>query len=155
LALTAAGRQQYTGVMGSERRAGAKARVLIVADRSLFGEGLEGLLQGEAGLEVLGWEADPAQVVKRIKQALPDVVILTDGEAATGLETELLCLVREGFPMRIVEIDLATNTLCVYCGEQQSIRGVRGLVDAVEQICGCLSREPQVPLSPMMGQPVA
>lgn len=141
--------------MGREERARPKARVLIVSDRSLFGEGLEGLLRGETGLEVVGWERDSAQAVSRVKETLPDVVILTDGEAGTGFETELLRMVREGFCMRIVEIDLATNTLCLYCGEQQSIREAGDLVDTVRHICDSLNREAEVPLSPVMGRPVA
>ena len=130
-----------------------KARVLIVCDRSLFGEGLEGLLRGEAGLEVVGWESDPAEAFKRVKKAPPDAVILTHAEAATGLEAELLWLVREGLTMRIVEIDLASNTLCIYCGEQRAIREAGGLVDAVEQVCGCLSRQPLGQSSPLVHQP--
>ena len=68
---------------------------------------------------------------------------------------ELLRLVREGFHMRIVEVHLATNTLCLYWGKQQPIREVRDLVDTVQHICDGLTREAQVPLSPVGGQAVA
>jgi len=129
--------------------------VLIVSELSLFGEGVEGLLRQEPGLEIVGLETDPEQAIGRVKEAHPDVVILTDGEAATGLDAELLRLVREGFHMRIVEVHLATNTLCLYCGEQQPIREVRDLVDTVQHICDSLNPETQVPLSPMGGQAVA
>ena len=155
LALTAYGTRLYNGVMGRVRIARPKVRVLIVSQLSLFGEGVEGLLRQEPGLEIVGLETDPGQAIRRIKEAPPDVVILTDGEAATGLETELLHMVREGLRMRIVEIHLATNTLCIYCGERQSIREVRDLVDAVEHICDSLNREAEVPLSPVTGQPDA
>ena len=93
--------------------------------------------------------------MERIKETAADVVILTDGEAATALEVELLRLVREGFRMRIVEVDRATNTLCVYCGEQQSVRDERALVDAVAHICHLFTRDAEVPLSPAVGQPAA
>jgi len=154
LALTAAGTGWYTDAMGRVRVARPKARVFVVSQPSLFEDGIEELLRQEPGLEIVGRETDPAQAVERIKEAHPDVVILTDGEAATGLDAELLRLVREGFHMRIVEIHLATNTLCLYCGEQQSIREVRDLVDTVQHICDGLTREAGVPLSPVMGQPV-
>ena len=128
--------------------------MFVVSQPSLFEDGIEELLRQEPGLEIVGRETDPAQAVERIKEAHPDVVILTDGEAATGLDAELLRLVREGFHMRIVEVHLATNTLCIYCGEQQPIREVRDLVDTVQHICCGLTRETQVPLSPAMGQPL-
>ena len=128
--------------------------MLVVAGPSLFGEGIEGLLRQEPGLEIVGLETDPGQAIGRIREAHPDVVILADGEAATGLDAELLRLVREGFHMRIVEVHLATNTLCLYCGEQQQIREARDLADTVQRICGALSPDPQVPLSPAEAQAV-
>ncbi|HUW11935.1 MAG TPA: hypothetical protein VM537_19570 [Anaerolineae bacterium] len=115
---------------------------------SLFGEGVEELLRHEPELEIVGWETDPPQAVRRIKETHPDVIVLTDGEAATGLDAELLGLVREGFHIRIVEVHLAANTLCLYCGEQQPIREVRDLVDTVRHVCDGLTGEAEVPLSP-------
>jgi DNA-binding NarL/FixJ family response regulator len=131
-----------------------KARVFVISDLSLFGEGIEGLLGDEPGVEIVGRETDPRQAVKRIKEAHPDVIILTDGEAATGLDAELLGLVREGLHMRIVEVHLATNTMCIYCGEQQPIREIGDLVDTLRHICDSLGREGQEPLAPLMGPPI-
>jgi len=141
--------------MGTLRGATRRLRVLVVSERSLFGEGMEELLGQEPGLEILGREEDLKEAIRRIKEAHPDVIILTDGEAATGLVAEWLRLVREGFHMRIVEVHLETNTLCIYSGEQQPIREVRDLVDTVRHMCDGLNREPGVPLSPAMGQPAA
>ena len=131
-----------------------KARVFVVSEPSLFAEGLEGLLCEEPGLEIVGRETDPLQAVRRIKETHPDVVIVTDGEAATGLDAELLGLVREGLHMRIVEVHLQTNTLCIYCGEQQSIREVGDLAGTVQYICDGLSREAGVPLARAIGPPI-
>jgi len=123
-----------------------KTRVFVIAGPSLFGNGIEGLLGEEPGLELVGRETDPRQAVSRIKETHPDVIIVADGEAATGLDAELLGMVREGLHMRIVEVHLATNTLCLYCGEQQPIQEVGDLVDTVQHICDGLNREAQVPL---------
>jgi DNA-binding NarL/FixJ family response regulator len=128
-----------------ERRAMPKARVLMVSRPSLFAEGIEGLLRHEPGLEIVALETDPAQAVGRIREAHPDVVVLTDAEAATGLVLQLLGMAREGLHMRIVEVHRATNTLCLYCGERQPIMEVRDLVDTVQAICDGLTREPHVP----------
>ena len=48
--------------MGKERSVTPKARVLIVSELSLFGEGVEGLLRQEPGLEIVGLETDPGPV---------------------------------------------------------------------------------------------
>jgi chemotaxis response regulator CheB len=113
--------------MGRARSVSPKARVFVISELSLFGEGLEGLLGEEPGLEIVGRETDPRQAVRRIKEAHPDVIILTDGERAAGLDAELLRLVREGLHMRIVEVHPETNTVCIYSGEQQAIREVGDL----------------------------
>jgi DNA-binding NarL/FixJ family response regulator len=146
--LTASGTGRYTVCMPKDQRARPKTRVLVVSEQSLFGEGVEALLRLEPGLEIVGRETDRRQAASRVRETAPDVVVLTDGEAATGLGLELLRLVGEGFHIRIVEIHLETNSLCSYCGGQQAIREVRDLVEAVKHICHSLNREAEVPLSP-------
>ncbi len=130
-------------------------RVLLVAEPSMVGEGIEGLLRQEPGLEIVGRVTDPDQVVRYMQDDPPDVVILTDGEVATDIGAELLRMVREGFHMRIVEIHVATNTLGIYCGEQESMREVGDLVDALKRICHSLNGEAGAPLSPATGEPAA
>jgi chemotaxis response regulator CheB len=154
-ALTASRVRQYTGVVGGDLKTRRKARVLFVSELSLFGEGIEGLLRQEPGLEIVGWETDRGQAASRVRETAPDVVILTDAEAVAGLDVELLCMVKQGFRMRIVEIDLATNSVFVYRAEQRSIREVGDLLHTVEDICDEVNREGEVPLSPATGQPVA
>ena len=141
--------------MTAGRPGGPSMRVLVVAEPSLFEEGIEELLRQEPGLEIVGRGAHPEEAVRLIKESHPDVILVADGEAATGYAPELIRLVREGFRIRVVEVHLASNTLCLYCGERQPIREVRDLVDTLQHICHSLTREAEVPLSPAMGQPVA
>ena len=129
-------------------------RVLVVAEPSLFEEGIEELLRQEQGLEIVGRETDPQEAVRLIKESHPDVILVADGEGATGLEAELLRLVREGLHMRIVEVHLAANTVCIFCGEQQPIREVGDLVGTVQYICEGLSQEADIPLAQAIGPPI-
>jgi chemotaxis response regulator CheB len=115
--------------------------VFVVCDPSLLGEGIEGLLRQEPGLEIVGRGADARQVLNRVRETRPDLIILTDGEAATRLEGELLCLVREGFRMGIVEIHTESNTLCIYYGEQRCVKEAHDLVDTLLHIGDGLTRE--------------
>jgi len=129
-------------------------RVFVLSGPSLFGNGIEGLLCEEPGLEIVGRETDPGQAVRRIRESHPDVIILADGEGVTELEAELLGLVREGLHVRIVEVHLETNTVCIYCGEQQPIREVGDLVGTVQYICEGLSQEAGVALAQAIGPPI-
>jgi len=123
-------------------------RVLVVAEPSLFEEGIEELLRQEEGLEIVGREKDPQEAARRIKESSPDVIILIDGEAGTGLDVDLLRLAREGFQIKIVEVHLATNTLCIYRGDHRSIGGGQDLVGVVRQLCEGLAHDAQVAVLP-------
>jgi len=126
-------------------------RVLVVSQPSLFDEGIEALLRQEPGLEIVGREEDPEEALRLIKEASPDVILVVDGEWATGYAPEFIRLVREGFGMRVVEVHRDTNTLCLYYGEQQSVGDDRGLVEAVRHICHPLTWGAQAPPSPPAG----
>ena len=140
-----------TDILAIEHIVTHKTRAFILSGPSLFENDIEALLGEEPGLELVGGETDLGQAVERIRDCHPDVVVLTDGEGGRGLDGELLRLVRECLPIRMVEVHLGTNTVCIYCGEQQSIREVGDLVRTVQNICDGLSREVEVPLAQTMG----
>jgi chemotaxis response regulator CheB len=127
-------------------------RVLFVAEPSLFEEGIEELFRQEPGFDIVGRETDSEEVVRLIKEASPDVLVVINGEEATGLARELIRMVQEGFRIRVVEVNRASNTLCQYRGERQPVREVRDLVDTVRHICDPLTREAHLPLSPAEAQ---
>ena len=129
-------------------------RVLLFAEPSMFDEGIEAILRREPGLEIVGREEDPEVALRLIKEASPDVILVADGEAAIGLAPELMRMVRQGSHVRMVEVHLATNTLCIYHGEQQRIREAGDLVDILGHLCDSLSGEAGVSLSPAMEQPI-
>ena len=123
-------------------------RVLVVAAPSMFDEGIEAILRQEPGLEIVGREEDPQQALRLIKEASPDVILVADGEAATRLAPELMRMVRQGFRMRMVEVHLAANTLCVYLGDQQPTKEAGDLVSTVRRICQPSLWDEQALLSP-------
>jgi chemotaxis response regulator CheB len=130
-------------------------RILVVAEPSMFDEGIEALLRQEPGVEIVGREEDPREALRLVKEASPDVILVADGEWATRLAPDLIRMVRQGFRMKMVEVHLATNTLCIYRGDQQRIREAGELVEAVKHICGGLGREPEDWVPPVVGQPTA
>jgi len=130
-------------------------RVLVVAEPSPFEEGIEELLRQEEGLEIVGREEDAEEAARRIKESSPDVIILIDGEAGAALDVDLLRLVREGFQIKIVEVHLATNTMCIYRGDHRSLGEAQDLVGVVRELCEGLIPCVQKPPSRAVGQPVA
>jgi hypothetical protein len=130
-------------------------RVLVVGEPSLFEEGIEELIRQEPGLEIVARGADPQDTARLFKEHSADVILVADGEAATRVAPDLMDMVREGLCMRMIEVHLATNSLCVYRGDHQPIREVADLVDAVRLVCGGLTPDAQVPRAPDAREPVA
>ena len=52
------------------------SRILLADDHQMMREGLRGLLERQAGLDVVGEAADGAEAVKLALQLTPDVVIM-------------------------------------------------------------------------------
>ena len=42
-------------------------------------------------------------------------------------------ILREGVGIRVVALNLQDNTMCVYRGERRAVKGVKDLVEAIEQ----------------------
>ena len=53
-----------------------KIRVLLVEDHTIVRKGLRSLLDGEAGIEVIGEAEDGREAVEKVQQLLPDVVLM-------------------------------------------------------------------------------
>jgi len=54
----------------------AIVRVLLAEDHTIVRKGLCSLLDGEAGIEVIGEAEDGRQAIKKVEQLLPDVVLM-------------------------------------------------------------------------------
>ena len=53
-----------------------KIRVLLAEDHTIVRKGLRSLLDGEAGIEVIGEAEDGREAVEKVQQLLPDVVLM-------------------------------------------------------------------------------
>lgn len=97
-------------------------RVLIVSAYPVLTEGLGHLLRANPQVEVLGQEADLDVALARIQEQQPDVVIL-EGRRYPGSEMEAVGRILKACPgLRIVHVDLADNTVCIYRGEHRIVQ---------------------------------
>jgi two-component system response regulator NreC len=53
-----------------------KIRVLLAEDHTIVRKGLRSLLDGEAGIQVVGEAADGREAVAKVGQLLPDIVLM-------------------------------------------------------------------------------
>jgi len=92
------------------------------------------MLQPEAGLDALGWETDPEQAVRRIKEIQPSAVIIARQDGATDFGPDVARIQAECPGLQITEVDLETGVVRIYCGEEQVLQELKDLLSAVE---GC------------------
>jgi len=72
-------------------------RVVLVDDHALFRKGIASLLTGEPGFEVVGEAQDGLQAVERVRELMPDLVVMDlNMPRTTGLEATRRIL--EEFP---------------------------------------------------------
>jgi AmiR/NasT family two-component response regulator len=122
----------WSGVVIVQGEAGVMMRVFIVSSHPLFGQGVESLLRQEAGVEIVGREADVDEAVERIKELRPDVVILDSADLVSDPTPAVMRILREGVRAKVIGLNLEDNTMCVYRGEQREVKGVEDLVEAIE-----------------------
>jgi len=112
-------------------------RVFIFSNPSLFGQGIEGLLCQESGLDILGWETDLEKAVRRIKEIRPGVVILAGEEGTSDSATAVMRILKEGRGTLVVEVDLETHILHIYGEGRRLVREVKDLMDVIQYPAAC------------------
>jgi DNA-binding NarL/FixJ family response regulator len=108
-------------------------RVFIFANQTMFAQGVDSLLGYESDLEVVGWETDPDQAIRHIREIQPDVVILARQDVShfASLDAIAMRFLREGLGAKIIGLNLQDNTICIYHWEQRVIREVEDLLAAI------------------------
>ena len=82
-------------------------------------------------LDVIGWETDPDQVVPRIREIQPDIVIIAVHTPQPGPSADTIRLLEEDLRVSIFELGLQDNSLRLYHPEQQLAQEVQALMDAI------------------------
>jgi len=92
-----------------------KKRVVLVWVESLLGEGLEHILRGLEEVELIGpWNLEP-QVLSRLSQETPDVVLVAGDEGEHEAMASLTARILDQYPdLPVVRIGLEQNTVRVY-----------------------------------------
>ena len=108
-------------------------RIFILSSHPLFGRGVESLLRQETGLEIVGRETDVDKAIERIEELQPDVVIVDSADPAGDSTLVALHILREGVGTKVIGLNLQDNTIGIYRGEQRVVKGVKDLVEAIEQ----------------------
>jgi DNA-binding NarL/FixJ family response regulator len=114
-------------------------KVLIVSDQSIFGQGLEGLLRREQGIDLVDQVASPDALPGCLEQCRPDVVFFGCSDPASCSAPVFIQALRDGLVRRIICVNLEDNAVYVFRGERHAVEKVEDLVEAITgQIPGAL-----------------
>jgi hypothetical protein len=104
-------------------------RILIISDHPLFAQGVERLINGQAGLQVVDIVAPP-QASFCITHLIPDVVII-DADRAT--QPAFSRMLRENPGVKFIALSLEDNDINIYYQRSKTSNGVEALVEAIRE----------------------
>ncbi len=107
-------------------------RIFMFSTHPLFSQGVETLLCQNSQVEFVGRESDIEKAIERIQLLHPDIVIVDHESALCVQAPALLRILGDGTGPKIIGLNLLTNTMCIYRGEQKSAYRVEDLLQAIE-----------------------
>ncbi len=109
-------------------------RVLIVSGHPLFRQGLQRLLSGQAGLDVIGVAVNGEEARQLIADLQPHTVII-DQDNSTLSDHDFLSYLREGTDLQLILLTLAEETMVIYRRQEVSRATLEELVSAIQAPC--------------------
>ena len=107
------------------------SRVFILASQPLFAQGVESLLSGQPGIEVIGVATTGPDVFAKVRTAAPDVVII---EAKGGEQSRLVAQVLESIPgVKVIGLTLEDNRIHTYYQQMKQGHRVEDLLEAIRE----------------------
>jgi hypothetical protein len=105
------------------------SRVFILTSQPLFAQGVQSLLSGQPGIQVVGVATVGPEPFAQVQAAAPDVVIIE----ATGEEQgRLVALVLESIPAaKVIGLSLEDNRIHIYYQQMKQGRRVEDLLEAI------------------------
>lgn len=110
----------------------APKRIFMLSSQTLFSQGVESLLRGQLGVEIVGRETDTSKAVESIRKLKPNVVVIDGKDLASAPFSAVACLLKEQ-DIRIIAMNLENETIRVFRGEQRNAVTVDDLVAAIKE----------------------
>jgi DNA-binding NarL/FixJ family response regulator len=108
-------------------------RIFMLSSQCLFSQGVESLLRGQRGVEIVGRETDATKAVELIRQLKPDVIVIDGKDLASAPFSIVACLLKEEEGIRIIAMNLENETIRVYRGDQRNALTVDDLIAAIDE----------------------
>ncbi len=115
-------------------------RVYILTSQPLFAQGVQSLLSGQPGIQVVGVATVAPGVFAQVQAAAPDVVIV---EIGGGEQSRLVAQVLESTPgAKVVALTLEDNRIHTYYQQMKQGRRVEDLLETIREPMDWRGRNP-------------
>lgn len=108
-------------------------RVLMISDRSIFGEGLCSLLQRQSDFDVMGHMAEAEDTPGYIELLRPDVLIVDCPDKESDPSPVLMRCLNEGWVQKICMVSRHDNSIRVITSQRRVVDEVGSLVEAIKE----------------------
>ena len=116
-------------------------RVFILTSQPLFAQGVQSLVSGQPGIQVVGVETVAPGVFAQVQAATPDVVII---EAGSEGHAHLVAQVLESIPgAKVIGLTLKDNCIHTYYQQMKQGRRVEDLLEAIRNPVNWRGRNPK------------
>jgi hypothetical protein len=117
------------------------SRVFILASQPLFAQGVQSLLSGQPGIQVVGVALVGPDTFAQVQAAAPDVVVIEAGGEEQG---RLVAHVLDSIPgARVIGLSLEDNRIHIYYQQMKQGRRVEDLLEAVWEPVDWRGRGPE------------
>jgi DNA-binding NarL/FixJ family response regulator len=106
--------------------------IYIISKLPMFGEGIEKMLRTKKGVEILGFERDIARAIQQIIELKPEVVVFDCKEDQVEISSAIMQILEKGMKVKIVGLDIQTNTFFVDKQEQHEVKKWEDLLEEIE-----------------------
>jgi DNA-binding NarL/FixJ family response regulator len=106
-------------------------RVLIVENHLLLGAGIQDLLNGQTGLELIGVSpSHQEELVREIRRVRPDVVVIDEDSQLTD-PTDLLASLKNHLTLRVVVLNTSDDVVRIYDSQEVSVTQTSQLINII------------------------
>ena len=108
-------------------------RVMILSRQSAFWWGVCKLLGDGGTCDLVGWETEPEQAIRRVRDLQPDVVLVDRCSSITADTFPIVPILGVRPGTRVIALGVEDNILSLYREDRHTVADVEDLIRVIEQ----------------------
>ena len=108
------------------------SRLIIFCNRASLAQDLNDLLEQDLAVDVVGWEKDLEEAIRRIHQIRPEVVIVAIDDEDWQPSREVSRILEEDLQVSVVTMNLPSKTICIYRAHESMADSLEELLEVVQ-----------------------